>query len=319
MNWFEIKYLPMSSGPDSILILDPYGDFVQLKGLASELRIRILELVHAGPRNVNDISRALNLPQSTIATNIMILEKAGLIRTETSKGRKGTQKMCFPVFREIVIRFQDGRQVDADDSIQVEMPVGLYTQFHVSAPCGLCTKESIIGYLDVPDSFLDPARMKAGLIWFEKGYLEYKFPNNSLYKDKPLKGIEISAELSSEVPGTNKEWLSDITLWANQVEVGTWTSPGDYGDRRGKYTPEWWKLEGSQYGLLKHWRITPAGTYVDGVRISEVTLDDIDISSHRSITIGMGIKETADHVGGMNIFGRGFGNYDQDIILRLTF
>jgi hypothetical protein len=26
---------------------------------------------------------------------------------------------------------------------------------------------------------------------------------------------------------------------------------------------------------------------------------------------------TAEHPGGINIFGRGFGNYDQDIVLRL--
>ncbi len=309
----------MNSALDSILILDPHEDFVQLRGLASELRVRILELIHHSPKNVNEIAEALVLPQSTIATNIMILEKAGLIRTETSKGKKGTQKMCYPVFREIVIRFQDGQRKDEDNSIQVEMPVGLYTHFEVSAPCGLCTIESIIGFLDVPDSFLDPARMKAGLVWFERGLLEYKFPNNSLYKNTKLKNLEISAELSSEIPGTNREWLSDITLWVNHVEVGTWTSPGDYGDRRGKYTPDWWKLEGSQYGLLKHWRITPNGTYVDGVRISDVTLSEVQIADHHSITVGIGVKDSADHVGGLNIFGRGYGNYDQDILLRLNF
>ena len=49
--------------------------------------------------------------------------------------------------------------------------------------------------------------------------------------------------------------FSRPTLWINDVAVGTWTSPGDYGDRRGIYTPTWWKLEGSQYGKLKTWRI----------------------------------------------------------------
>ena len=40
-------------------------------------------------------------------------------------------------------------------------------------------------------------------------------------------------ELSSEVPGTNANWPSDITLWVNEIEIGTWTSPGDFGDKRG--------------------------------------------------------------------------------------
>jgi predicted transcriptional regulator len=31
----------------------------------------------------------------------------------------------------------------------------------------------------------------------------------------------------------------------------------------------------------------------------------------------IGIDEKASHPGGVNIFGRGFGNYDQDIVMRL--
>jgi len=101
------------------------------------------------------------------------------------------------------------------------------------------------------------------------------------------------------------------------VKVGTWTSPGDFGDKRGTFTPDWWKLSGSQYGMLKTWRITAQGTYVDGTRISDVTLADIDLSSHRSIRLRIEVKADAKHPGGLNIFGRGFGNYDQDIVLRL--
>jgi predicted transcriptional regulator len=101
--------------------------------------------------------------------------------------------------------------------------------------------------------------------------------------------------------------------------VGSWTSPGDFGDRRGKYTPPWWKLEGSQYGLLKNWSVTDEGTYVDGVRISGVTLAALDLPSHHSVKVRIGVKEEAEHLGGLNIFGRGFGNYGQDIVLRLLF
>jgi predicted transcriptional regulator len=30
------------------------------------------------------------------------------------------------------------------------------------------------------------------------------------------------------------------------------------------------------------------------------------------------VKDDAKHRGGLNIFGRGFGNYDQDITMRLA-
>jgi predicted transcriptional regulator len=187
----------------------------------------------------------------------------------------------------------------------------------VSAPCGLCSEEGIIGLLDVPDTFLDPSRVQAALLWFGRGFVEYKFPNNAKLLNKPVDSLEFSMELSSEVPGTNLNWPSDITLWVNDIAVGTWTSPGDYGDKRGVYTPSWWKLEGSQYGKLKTWRIGRSGSFIDGVRISDVTIDKLDLPNHHSIRMRLGIDPGADHPGGVNLFGRGFGNYDQDVVMRL--
>ena len=139
------------------------------------------------------------------------------------------------------------------------MPLGLFTSVEVGAPCGLCSTDGVIGLLDVPDSFLDPARVQAALIWFGRGNVEYKFPNNAKLLNAAVDSVEFSMELSSETPGTNMDWPSDITLWVNDVSVGTWTSPGDYGDKRGVYTPSWWKLAGSQYGKLKTWRISRCG------------------------------------------------------------
>ncbi|MCX7668308.1 MAG: transcriptional regulator, partial [Atribacterota bacterium] len=223
-------------------------------------------------------------------------------------------------YSEIIISFPSTTEKsEENDVIEVEMPVGLYTKFEISPPCGLCSPEKIIGFLDSPDSFWSPERVKAGLLWFGKGFVEYKFPNNALYKGKPLKKIEVLMELSSEVPGTNKHWLSDLTLWVNEVEIGTWTSPGDFGDKRGRFTPLWWKLEGSQYGLLKTWIVTENGSFIDGEKISETTLHHLHINEHSSIKVRIGIKDDAQNVGGINIFGRGFGNYDRDIVLRLHF
>jgi hypothetical protein len=51
----------------------------------------------------------------------------------------------------------------------------------VSAPCGLCSTEGIIGLLGVPDHFLDP--MQASLVWFGRGYLGYEFPNDAKILD----------------------------------------------------------------------------------------------------------------------------------------
>jgi predicted transcriptional regulator len=302
----------------NFLTIDPHDGMKVLKGLASPVRARILKLLHErGKLNVNEISHELQLPQSTVATNVQVLERAGLIGTETINARKGQQKICTARYNEILIRFETEARRRDNDLVEVSMPLGLFTSAEVSVPCGLCSTTGIIGLLDVPDSFLDPSRVQAALAWFGRGHVEYKFPNNAKLLGTTVEMIEFSMELSSEVPGTNLNWPSDITLWVNDVQTGTWTSPGDYGDKRGVYTPAWWKLKGSQYGKLKTWRIASSGTFVDGVRLSEVTIDDIQLSQHHSIRMRIGIDEHADHPGGVNIFGKGFGNYDQDIVMRL--
>jgi predicted transcriptional regulator len=302
---------------ENILIINPLKDVEKLKALASEPRLQILDLIRRQTLNVNEIGEALKLPQSTVATHIAILENAQLISTEAVKAKKGNQKRCSTAFEQIIIQFPKEEKVS--DILEVEMPIGIFTNYNVSSPCGLCSSDEIIGFLDIPDSFLNPARMKAGLLWCGTGTLEYKFPNNAFYDEREVKKLEFCVELSSEVPGTNSKWLSDITLWINNLEVGSWTSPGDFGDRRGKFTPSWWKLEGSQYGLLKTWEITDKGTFIDGEKISDITLKDLNLKEHHSIKTKIGVKEDAKNTGGMNIFGKGFGDYDQGIILRLYF
>lgn len=302
----------------SFLVVNPDRQFEVLRGLASPARIRILRLLRRqGPLNVNQIAEALELPQSTIATNIQILEDSGLIETELGKASKGQQKICAARFDEIVIRLEQEDASREKNVIEVEMPLGLYTSYNVSAPCGLCSTEGIMGVLDVPDLFLDPCRVQAALIWFGRGQIEYKFPNNAKVLNADVAELEFELELSSEVPGTNANWPSDISLWVNGAHIGAWTSPGDYGDRRGAFTPRWWKLEGSQYGVLTRWRVTSSGTWVNETRVSDVTLSQLKLAEHHSIRLAVGIDENAEHPGGVNIFGRGFGNYDQDIVMRL--
>jgi len=67
----------------------------------------------------------------------------------------------------------------------------------------------------------------------------------------------------------------------------------------------------------KTWKVTDEGTYIDGNRLSDVTLSQLNLREHTSVKVWIGVKEGALNVGGINIFGKGFGNYDQDIILKM--
>src|SRR5690606_41379081 len=121
----------------NFLVVDPEEGIEVLKGLASPARVQILKLLHVrGPLNVNEIAAALELPQSTVSSNVQILEQAGLIRTETQKARKGNQKICHSSFDEVLVMFKEDITPIRANTIEVSMPLGLYTSCDVSAPSG---------------------------------------------------------------------------------------------------------------------------------------------------------------------------------------
>lgn len=204
---------------------------------------------------------------------------------------------------------------DASGSVpdDLDVPVGSFTAAQVSVPCGLAGGGVIIGEADDPASFKDAARSSAQILWLGQGFVEYTVPVR-----RDLAALEVSAELCSEANLHDNAYLSDITLWLNGVAVGTWTSPGDFGDRPGRHTPSaWWDQRFTQYGELKTWRVDAQGSFLDGVQVSEVTLAELNLSQVFSIRLG--VAEDAQNVGGMNLFGRGFGDYEQGLRVKYQY
>lgn len=94
----------------------------------------------------------------------------------------------------------------------------------------------------------------AQILWGSCGYVEYRFPNR-LPKNKTLQSISFTVEICSEAANYRENWKSEITLWINEIECGTFLSPGDFGARRGRYTPKIWASGSTQYGLLTCWSV----------------------------------------------------------------
>ena len=125
------------------------------------------------------------------------------------------------------------------------------------------------------------SRPHAGLIVLVlAGYVEYKFPNNAKVCRRDVEAVEFSLEMSSEVPGTNVDWPSDITA------LGQRASASGPGRRRAisatgavRIRPRWWKLGGSQYGKLTNWRISAAGHVRERCAVSPVTLEQLDLDA----------------------------------------
>jgi predicted transcriptional regulator len=288
-----------------------------LKALASVPRWQILQRLAEGTSSISDVAAALALPASTVAAHIKILEEAGFIHTELQPATHGLQKVCSRTYDNVVVQLP--YQPTSDSHVaEVSMPVGAYVHCEVQPTCGLANSTSLIGHLDDPFSFYEPERIHAGLIWFRSGYVEYHIPNRLPPSASPL-SLQIAMEICSEAPLHNHHRPSDITLWINGHEIGTWTCPGDFGGQRGQLTPSWWDSKDTQYGLLKRWLITSDGTFIDGHPLSAFKLNDLALADHRLISVRLGVKPDALHVGGINLFGHAFGNYPQDVTLRLEY
>lgn len=286
------------------------------KALSSEIRLKILGLLQEGPLCVNEIAEFLNIPASSAALHVRVLEEAELIRTELKPGIRGYMKLCIRQETSVVLDLQKKSKEQREEVIS--MPVGNYVDYKITPTCGMVNEEEYIDGEDEPRCFYDPRRTTAKLVWFSSGYLEYRFPNAGMQKE-PVKSLDFSAELCSETADYNLDCPSDITLWINGIEAGTWTCPSDFGGRRGKLNPDWWEDKNSQYGNLKNWHIDETGTYLDGLQVSGRGIDAYALAEGPYVSVRIGIKEDAEHVGGVNIFGNCFGDYPQDLVMRLKY
>jgi len=306
------RVLRLSANNDNLKSLEAVS-----KALGSDKRLAILTFLGNHTCSVLEIAEALDLPFTTVTQHVNILEKAGLIKTDLLPSKRGLKKVCARIFDQVVVQLPVELR-ELEDSISVNMPIGAYTDVNVSPTCGLVGEIGIIGHLDDPASFHEPEHIYAQLLWFHKGYVVYIIPNRSP-SNVIHQSLELSFEVCSEAPLHHNNWPSDVTVWVNGCEVGTWTSPADFGGERGTLTPAWWASENTQYGLLKIWRVTPTGSYIDGIRSSDCRLEDLNLQPGGVIRVQIGVKEDAQNVGGINLFGRGFGNYAQDIVMRLHY
>lgn len=286
------------------------------KAISVPTRIDILKLLCEYELNVNEIAEKLSLPTSSAAAHVKVLEESGLIETRLLPAVRGSMKVCRKVVEKGEIHFSTSDSVDEKYKV-ISMPVGHYTDYKVEPTCGLAGSRNFIGIEDEPKSFYLPERIHTGLLWLGKGYVEYRFPNNSL--DSTERRVEISMEMCSEINEYDMDYPSDITLWINGIDAGTWRCPSDFGGRRGKLNPAWWPNKNTQYGVLKTWKISKEGTFIDDQKISEVTLKDYKLGNKDYITVRIGIKEDAEYQGGVNLFGETYGDYAQNINMKIYF
>jgi predicted transcriptional regulator len=301
-----------------VLEVDSESSTALFRVLSSETRVLILSLLSHNTMNVAELTAALDLPHSTVSLNIKQLVEAGLLQVEYVPGTHGTQKMVSKRYDEVLVKLPGVAVEAARDVVEIRMPIGNYRHVEAAAPCGIASDTKYIGMIDDPRSFFEPDHVFAQILWLGVGSVEYAFPNNVPFGSR-LTRLELSAELCSEAPNYDLDWPSDITLWINEVEIGTWTSPADFGGVPAKFQPAWWNSDQTTYGQLKTWSVTPEGSFIDHEPLSAVPIGQIDVPGRTHLSVRLGVKADANNVGGLNLFGRKFGNHPQDLTMRLHY
>lgn len=287
------------------------------EALSSPIRRKILALVNTKSYSILELARELNVALSTMSFHIKILKNAGLIKTIGSPDKRGNEKNVSQDMYELTISFSKP-SIPNKNIYSIELPIGSYSNFQITAPCLMCdTKKEIEGY-DLVSSFYSPKRTEAQIISFMKGFLEYKISTYPVI-EKKISSITFSLEICSECPNYNNHWKSDITFWINDIELCTYRSPGDYGDRKGKLNPSWWPDKFTQYGMLKKIRVDNEGTWLDELLVSDIKINDLNLLNKDYFSLKIGVKDTSKYVGGINLFGKGFGDHEQDIIVQIAF
>lgn len=290
------------------------------KALSSNVRLEILDILREKPLNISEISEKMGIPISSTALHIRVLEDSGIVITQSMPGLRGSQRVCGLKINQVTMALLNQQENFPKDNIYTEtMPIGNYFDCKITAPCGIASENTFLSSEDSVYGFYSPEKHTAQILWFTQGYLEYRFPNIQMQKLKHIKSLEFSMEICSEAPGYNNSWKSDITFWINGKEIGFFTSPGDYGGRRGKQTPQWWDNNMTQFGVLKSLSITEEGTFLDGEFFSPLTLSDFSLRDNPYISFKLGVKEDAHYVGGLNLFGEKFGDYAQNILMKIIY
>ncbi len=287
------------------------------RALSSEVRVELLKLLmNKGRMSMNDLAQQLGLTNGALTPHVKKLEETGLIRINTDTHGHGNLKICEPHLDKILFVF--ATHSAGHNEFLSHLRVGQYANCAIYPTCGLSTVDALIGEPDDARYFTHPKHFEADILWFTRGYVEYMVPC-VIPRNARIEQISISAELSSEAPGSNSNWPSDIHFYLNNTLLGVWTSPGDFADVPGLFTPNWWYSNWNQYGLLKTLSIRSDGTFMDDLQISDVTIDQLNLNPRMPMYFKMAVPETARHIGGLTIFGRDFGNYNQDIEFRIAY
>ena len=317
--------MALSEERDSIieLNLQQEKDMEQIiafgEAISSETRLKILKTLQVEPfvKSVPQLVKELNIPTTTLMHHLEKLQKGNLIKIRYKGSSNGTTRIVSRSFGKANIKLNYGfYQSEKERNFNEQsLGVGCYADY-TGDKLLFATDTELYSNIDTP---FTEKRYTAQLIYTTYRIITYYF-SNSFTKSVIVKELSISLEISSESPYYDNDYLSDITFWINDKEVATYLSLGDYGDRRGVLTPSWWSSRNSQYGKMVEILVNEEGVFLNKKLVNQkINLKDLNLADGNKIKFAFGNKATDKNIGGFNVFGKNFGDFPQDIVLKIFY
>ena len=183
------------------------------KALGSEIRVRLIQtLLEHQEMNMNELAASLGITNGALTSHVKKLEETGILAILPEHSGHGNQKVCRINVDKILVDVATNNESPAENSYSIDIPIGNYFNYSVYPTCGLSTTENLIGEVDDPRYFAHPSHVDARILWFGRGFIDYRIPN-MLPPGQKIDRLTLSFEISSEAPGVNSDWPSDISFF----------------------------------------------------------------------------------------------------------
>lgn len=289
------------------------------KCLGSEVRMEIVKLLAENHEmNLNELASGLGLTNGALTAHIRKLEECGIIQITTAHTGRGLQKICSLKVDQLLLNVYPAEEEGSMKMYETSIRIGHYNDYSVHPGCGLAGETALVGAENDPRCFSWPQRLEAQMLWLHDGFVEYRIPN-LLPEKQEIVQLTISFEISGADQGSEHDTQSELHFRLNGEEIGRWTTLPARDNARGIYTPPGWNRKERRYGYLKMLVVNATGSYLDGVKVADRDPAAPFLDENNEMKIRFEAHPENGREGGLALYGSGFGNYKQDILVRVHY
>ena len=289
------------------------------KCLGSEVRMKIVSLLaENGEMNLNELTASLRLTNGALTPHIRKLTECGIIDVRIAHTGRGLQKVCSLKTDQMLLNVYPTMEERSMKMYETSVRVGYYSNYALKPGCGLAGSDGLIGVENDPRAFSWPERIGAELLWLHDGYVEYRIPN-LLPEKQEIVQLTLSFEISGADQGSAEDSLSDLHFFLNGKDIGSWRTIHAGDNSHGFYTPLWWNRPERRCGFLKMLVINEKGVYLDGVQVAQTGEGWRFLDEDGEMNFRLETHPENGRNSGLALYGSGFGNYKQDILVRVHY